>query len=222
MISRKEHVAVIILFIALVLFSVMFYSAMRKTYLLKKSYNTAMEAYKETNRSYPFGANEDEELTVEQCEAFFQIQQRLSADSALRAKLSPAARMYTAREKCGLWVTATRVHHEALVETHTSFDEYQWIATRILAVLIHAADQGHQGATKVLDDFHSYISTLHYHQAYVKKIMDSMENRLREQIDAGVDSEINLILRFLQSYPPAPEMMHFYFFVLRQDLHLMQ
>jgi hypothetical protein len=222
MISHKERIAVVILFIALVVFSIVFYSAMRKTYLLKKSYNTAMEAYKETNRSYPFDADAEDQLTVEQCEAFFQIQQRLSADSTLRATLSPAARMYTGRDKCHLWVIAASVHHQALLETHMSFDEYQWIATRILAALIHAADQGHQAAAKTLDNFHSYISTLHYHQPYVKKIMDSIENRLRKQSGAGIDSEINLILPLIQSYPPAPEIIHFYFFVLSQDLHLMR
>ena len=70
--------------------------------------------------------------------------------------------------------------------------------------------------------FHGYIRNLCYYQTYVQKIVESMEKRLREQTSAITASEIEPTLQLLRKHPVPPEVMHFYFFVLRQDLHLMR
>ncbi len=222
MISRRERIVVVILSIALAVFAVVFYFWARETYVLKKNYNTAMETYQEINRSYPFTPEEDQKLSGEQIDSFFQIQQRLSADPALRATFAPGARIYGGKEKCHLWVSVVPTHQQALLDIQMSFNEYQWITRRIFTTLLVAADQGHQVAHNVVAGFHSYIRKLRYYPTYVQEMVESAEERLRERTSAITASEIELTLQLLRKHPVPPEVMHFYFSVLRQDLHLMR
>lgn len=222
MISRGERIAFVILSVALIVFGVMYYSVARETYLLKKDYNAAMEAYQEINRSYPFAPEEHERIGVDQCKSFFQIQQRLFSDPTFRTMLAPGARMYGGKAKGRLWVSVAPTHQHALFDMRMSFIEYQYVTSHILTAILVGADQKDPAALNTLTAFHTYIGNLRFHQAYVQKLVDSMEKRLRGQSSPDAASEIESVLGLLEEHPVPPEVMHFYFLVLQQDLHLLR